>query len=111
MMNSESHHVLQTNAKLGWYKQADPKEQQIFRDWVVGVLKTDTVDLTFEKKDGTIREMKATLQETMLPVIEKKTDRVRKENVEVLSVFDTEKQEWRSCRFDSIRNVNFTIGK
>lgn len=111
MMNSESHHVLQTNTKLGWYKQADPKEQKIFRDWLVGVLKTETVDLTFEKKDGTIREMKATLEESKLPVIEKKTDRVRKENDEVLSMFDLEKNEWRACRFDSITNINFTLGE
>jgi hypothetical protein len=111
MKNSESPHVLQTNENLGWYKQADTKEQKIFRDWLIGVLKTETVYLTFEKKDGTIREMKATLEESKLPVIEKKTDRVRRENDEVLSMFDLEKKEWRACRFDSITNINFTLGE
>jgi len=113
MMNSESQslHVLQANGGHGWYKQATEKDQKVFREWVLGVLKTTTVDLTFEKKDGTIREMKATLEESKLPVIEKKTDRVRKENDQVLSVFDLEKNEWRSCRFDSITNINFTLGE
>jgi hypothetical protein len=112
-MNSalKDSHLLTANGGPGWYKQASAKEQKLFREWVVGVLKTNTVDLTFEKKDGTIREMKATLEESKLPVIEKKTDRVRKENDEVLSMFDLEKNEWRSCRFDSITNVNFTLGE
>jgi hypothetical protein len=47
----------------------------------------------------------------MLPVIEKKTDRVRKENKDVLSIFDLEKNEWRSCRYDSIEAVSFNLGK
>ena len=71
---------IDTKAGLDWYKTASPKEQKIFRDWLVGVLKTNKVDLTFKKKDDTIREMKCTLIESMLPAIEKKTDRVRKEN-------------------------------
>ena len=112
MMNSKSKELLlQTNAGYGWYKQAPDKEQKVFREWVIGVLKTNTVDLTFEKKDGTIREMKCTLEETRLPVIEKKTERVRKVNDDVLSIFDLEKQEWRSCRFDSITNIHFNIGE
>jgi hypothetical protein len=45
-----------------------------------------------------------------LPILEKKTDRVRKENDDVLSVFDLEKNEWRSCRYDSIREIKFTLG-
>jgi hypothetical protein len=47
----------------------------------------------------------------MLPTIEKKTDRVRKENDDVLSMFDLEKGEWRSCRYDSITQINFTLGE
>lgn len=54
--------------------------------------------------------MKATLVESILPDIEKKTDRVRKENDDVLSVFDMEKGEWRSCRYDSIISFQFSIG-
>ena len=41
-----------------WYKEAEPKEQKLFREWLQGVLKTDIVNLTFVKKDDTIRKMK-----------------------------------------------------
>jgi hypothetical protein len=94
-----------------WYRTAIPEEQELYRDWLQGVLKMHTVDLTFRKKDDTIREMKCTLIESMLPVIEKKTDRVRKENTDALSVFDLEKNEWRSFRYDSIEAVSFNLGK
>jgi hypothetical protein len=94
-----------------WYWTANPEEQELYREWLQGVLKMHTVDLTFRKKDDTIREMKCTLIESMLPVIEKKTDRVRKVNNDVLSVFDLEKNEWRSFRYDSIEAVSFNLGK
>ena len=93
-----------------WYKETNPTEQKLFREWLQGVLRTDIVNLTFLKKDDTIRKMKCTLIEASLPILEKKTDRVRKENDDVLSVFDLEKNEWRSCRYDSIREIKFTIG-
>jgi len=94
-----------------WYKQANPKEQTTYREWLKGVLEMHTVDLTFVKKDDTIREMKCTLMESELPKVEKKTDRVRKENDSVISVFDLEKQEWRSCRYDSIKRIQFSLGQ
>ena len=94
-----------------WYNTAIPEEQERYREWLQGVLKMHTVDLTFRKKDDTIRKMKCTLIESMLPVIEKKTDRVRKENNDVISIFDLEKNEWRSCRYDSIESITFDLGK
>ena len=102
MMNMES---------PDWYKTAKAEEQELYRDWLHSVLKAHTVDLTFRKKDDTIREMKCTLAEEKLPEIEKKTERVRKENDNVISVFDIEKNEWRSCRYDSIKQIKFTLGE
>jgi len=92
-----------------WYKTADAKEQKLFREWLHGLLKTDTVDLTFVKKDDTIREMKCTLMESKLP-----TGYVVDPDAEIhenyIHIFDLEKQAWRSCRFDSIRSIKFTLG-
>ena len=93
-----------------WYKNTSVEEQKIFREWLQNLLKTETVCLTFRKKDDTIREMTCTLIESKLPTNEKKTDRVRKENDDVISVFDLEKNEWRSCRYDSINQINLTLG-
>ena len=92
-----------------WYKTADAKEQKLFREWLHGLLKTDTVDLTFVKKDDTIREMKCTLIESKLPSgYTVDPDAEIHENY--IHVFDLEKQAWRSCRFDSIRSIKFTLG-
>ena len=108
MKNFKSADVSETT---DWYKTASVKEQAQFREWLMSILKTNTVGLTFKKKDDTIREMKCTLAEEKLPEIEKKTERVRKENDNVISVFDIEKNEWRSCRYDSIKRINFTLGE
>jgi hypothetical protein len=50
--------------------------------------------------------MICTLQEHVIPPAEpKKTERVKKENDDVLAVWDVEAQGWRSFRFDSILSV------
>ena len=57
----------------------------------------------FEKRDGTIREMLCTTKRDMVVEYEKKTDRTKPENNEVCFVFDLEKKEWRSFRYDSVK--------
>ena len=93
------------------YSTMSEKEQKMFREWIKGILQRETAILTFQKKDGTMRVMKASLREEHMPVFEKKTDTVRKVNDEVLSVVDIEKNEWRSFRFDSIRKIEFSLGE
>jgi hypothetical protein len=93
------------------YTQMSKKDQKIFRKWVKGILQRETATLTFQKKDGTMRVMVASLREEDMPSYEKKTESVRKVNDEVLSVVDLEKNEWRSFRFDSIRKIEFTLGE
>ena len=92
-----------------WYKNASEEEQGQFRDWLRGLLRTNTVHLTFEKKDGTIREMKCTLSENELPKQEQGKE-ARKPNDSSMPVFDLDKNEWRAFRFDSIRKINFELG-
>jgi hypothetical protein len=92
------------------YSEMTVKDQKKFREWVKGILQRETATLTFQKKDGTMRVMKASLREEHFPVYEKKTERVRTVNDEVLSVVDLEKNEWRSFRFDSIKKIEFSLG-
>ena len=91
------------------YTEMNPKDQKKFREWVKGILQRETATLTFQKKDGTMRVMKASLREEDMPSYEKKTERVRTVNDEVLSVVDIEKNEWRSFRFDSIKKIEFSL--
>ena len=89
-------------------------EWNAFTVWLQGALKTNIVDVTFTKKDGTERLMKCTLNPEILPKVEIKEStepaKLRKESTTSMRVFDTEKNEWRSFTIKSVRNVKFTIG-
>ncbi len=70
------------------------------------------VEVTFTKVDGTVRTMPCTLNEAMLPKVEQITPgpdtpppRVKKFNPAVMSVFCTDKQEWRSFRIENVISV------
>jgi hypothetical protein len=71
------------------------------------------VEVTFTKVDGTVRTMPCTLNEALLPVVEQITPtadspppRVKKFNPAVMSVFCTDKQEWRSFRVENVISVS-----
>lgn len=66
--------------------------------------------MTFTKADGTEREMRCTLREDLIQSTEKKTERTKKENADVMSVWDLEKSGWRSFRLDSVKSIKFGIG-
>lgn len=92
---------------IRFYATASDEDKKIFRNWLVSHLKMGEVRLTFNKKDGTIREMKATLDQKVVPIIENTTDTEKKRSPEVVSVWDLEKSAWRSVRFDSIKQISF----
>jgi len=78
------------------------------RKYLQAVLKDDTVVVTFTKKNGDERVMTCTLQESELPprvVKEDAETKPKKENLEVLSVYDVNAKGWRSFRLDSIKSV------
>jgi hypothetical protein len=88
-----------------WYKNANREEQQTFREWLLGVLRsTDTVEVTFTKKDGTLREMKCTLKEGIAPKVENP-----KESDTLCTVWDTVLEQWRSFHFENITKINFSL--
>ena len=75
---------------------------------VVDMLKNETVDLEFVKKDGTLRVMTCTLQEDKLPAQVDLEEHVQKKapNPDILAVFDVINQGWRSFRWNSLKKVN-----
>lgn len=83
----------------------------IDRDDLKSTLKESIIVIDFEKKDGTIRSMRCTLMEQFLPTPSAyvPTDAPkRKENPDVLAVWDLDINNWRSFRYDSIRAI--TVG-
>jgi hypothetical protein len=78
---------------------------------VLELLHTETVDLEFIKKDGSLRVMTATLKADKLPAQVDLEEAVQKkaDNPDVLAVFDLINQGWRSFRWDSLISVNGVI--
>ena len=72
------------------------------RDTLIKNLQKKVMKITFTKVNGEERIMDCTLQEQMVPPTDVNN---RKENEEVLPVFDINKGEWRSFRLDSITNI------
>ena len=91
------------------YKGWSEDEKKVFRKWLISHLKFGPVTIYFTKKDGTERKMACTLKEENIVQYEKKTERVKTLNEETCPVFDLEKNEWRSFRYDAITKVEFTI--
>ena len=77
--------------------------------WLISMLKMGPARITFTKTDGSERVMNCTLEETALPSIENKTDRIKKINEEVLPVFDLDKKQWRSFRLSQVTQVHFEL--
>jgi len=71
----------------------------------MNMLSKGVVNIKFTKTDGSERDMKCTLMEEIIKPHEKKTDREKKQNENVISVWDVDKEGWRSFRFDSIISV------
>jgi hypothetical protein len=96
--------------EAGLYKDSwSEDEKEVFRKWLISHLKYGPVTVYFTKKDGTERKMDCTLKEENIVQYEKKTERVKTLNEETCPVFDLEKNEWRSFRYDAITKVEFTI--
>jgi WYL_2, Sm-like SH3 beta-barrel fold len=73
---------------------------------IMNMLNSGIVNVKFTKTDGTERDMKCTLMEAMVKPHEKKTDREKKLNENIISVWDVDKEAWRSFRYDSIISIN-----
>ena len=84
----------------------DTKEAKKSRKWLTKLLAEYVVEVTFTKKDGTERVMNCTLIEDYLP---ETTGSGRAANSDALAVFDTDVEDWRSFRWDSVKSVKVVV--
>jgi len=106
------------------YQEADDQVKEQIREWVKGLLSNSEINVTFTKADGTDREMLCTLDHSRIPVkpvaptnstapvdgIVRESKKPRKEpDPHSLRVYDLEKKEWRSFRFDRLKKVIATL--
>ena len=92
------------------------KEFEEFKTWTLGVLHDGNIKdlcVTFTKQDGTERAMQCTLNESRIPSDKtpKTPSTTSTSSGSAVRVFDTEKQEWRSFRWDSVTKVSFNLGE
>lgn len=86
---------------------------------VLDMIKSGVTEVVFTKKDGSKRHMTCTLNEELLPTqlnldLGDDPKPKKKENPDVLAVFDTASEAWRSFRWDSLLTVSgesFVLGK
>jgi hypothetical protein len=91
----------------GLYKDSwSEDEKKVFRKWLVGHLKYGPVTVFFTKKDGTERVMNRTLQEDYLP---ETTGVGRSASFDAVAVYDVDKEDWRSFRWDSLKAVKLSV--
>ncbi len=88
------------------------KEIKLFKKWLKGHLNYGPVTVTFTKKDGTERVMNCTTNSELVPaepIVEGVEKKEKKVNEEVMPVYDLDAKGWRSFRWDSIKQVRFTL--
>lgn len=90
-----------TNFKSG---QTDQNNSTWQADYIKNALQNGELDVKFIKKDGSERLMRCTLKADLLPEQTDQEEQAEKKtpNLDVLRVWDLEKNAWRSFRFDSI---------
>lgn len=108
------------------YQEADDTNKAVIRDWVRSLLQQQAITVTFVKSDGSDREMRCTLNGTLIPPAPVKTVSVtatstanidglmesvpnkkprKQPDPHSIRVFDLDKMEWRSFRFDRLKKV------
>ena len=104
------------------YQEADEAGKADIRAWVKNLLNTSEITVDFVKADGTERSMRCTLDSGRIPakpapaaivgssvtnpdwLAESKKPR-KQPDPHSVRVFDTEKNEWRSFRFDRLQKI------
>ena len=86
------------------------------KNWLLNIIKGDIPPtITFQKVDGEIRVMKCSTNEAFLPKVvidesvEIKPKKERKESTTSFRVFDVEKQDWRSIKWDSMISITIPL--
>ena len=108
------------------YQEADKTGRKYFRDWVRGVLEVTEITVTFVKADGSVRDMRCTLDGDKIPpqlprqLNKAPVDGIVREDREIAAlikpeenhtqkVFDLDAMAWRSFRYDRLKKVTATM--
>jgi len=98
------------------YQEGSDTDRHIIRDWVRNLLHSTEATVTFVKSDGTVRDMRCTLNWNSIPQAHQpkpvdlaETKQRKAPSEDSLRVFDLDINEWRSFRFDRLQRITATI--
>jgi hypothetical protein len=107
------------------YQEADETERVIFRNWVRELLNVAEITVTFVKADGTVRDMRCTLDQDLIPpqppraekpardtvdgIVRESREVTKPEESHTQKVFDLDASAWRSFRYDRLKKVTATM--
>jgi hypothetical protein len=116
------------------YQESDETGRHIFRDWVRRLLEVSEITVTFVKADGSIRDMRCTLDRGWIPPQPPKPEKpaketpvdglrqhgflgedreiaapIKPEENHTQKVFDLDASAWRSFRYDRLKKVTATM--
>jgi hypothetical protein len=115
------------------YQESDETVRHIFRDWIRNLLSVTEITVTFVKADGSVRDMRCTLDRDRIPpqpprpkkpAREPSVDGLRQhgflseavqnevtkpEESHTQKVFDLDASAWRSFRYDRLKKVTATM--
>jgi hypothetical protein len=106
--------VVMTNFKSGQdnsptFSSAENTPKVDNKAFIKELLTTSVLRVQFTKKDGTTRVMRCTLKPDSVVPYEKKTDRVKEPNPDILPVWDLDNNAWRSITISSIDTVEHVM--
>jgi len=104
------------------YQEADEEGRKVFRDWVRGLLTSAEITVTFVKADGTVRDMRCTLDRDRMPpqppakgssdpwsILGEAKEAKAPEESHTQKVFDLDAGAWRSFRYDRLKKIGANL--
>jgi hypothetical protein len=115
------------------YQESGETGRHIFRDWVRNLLEVSEITVTFVKADGSVRDMRCTLDRDRIPPQPPRAEKPAKEapvdglrqhgflgeavqnevtkpeESHTQKVFDLDAGAWRSFRYDRLKKVTATM--
>ena len=108
------------------YQESDESGRMIFRDWIRNLLNVSEITVTFVKADGTLRDMRCTLDSDRIPpqppraakpareapvdgIVRESKEATKPEESHTQKVFDLDASAWRSFRYDRLKKVTATM--
>jgi hypothetical protein len=74
------------------------------RDEMLNMLRDGVCEVKFEKKDGTMRDMRCTLNQMFIPEEFTPKSGSGNENTDTVRVFEVPVNQWRSFRVDTVQS-------